>query len=167
MATVFGIDPSLSATGVATVDELFTVHTKAGDDDRLHVIYDAVRCTTDHGAGDRLAVIEDLPTHAHGAGLTGMAQGVVRLALWHADCPFVVVPAATLKKYATGRGDATKADMRMAWFQRTGQDVRDDNQVDAAWLRQVGLALAGEQAIPLPQAQRGALAKLRLPERTT
>jgi hypothetical protein len=97
--------------------------------------------------------------HAKSAGLTGMAQGVIRLACINADLPYVTVPAATLKKFATGKGNATKADMRMAWFQRAGFDVRDDNQCDALWLYEIGLHLLGDDtALPLPKAQTDALA---------
>lgn len=168
---ILGIDPSLSATGIAagpmpdgTTDH-YTVRTEAGDPARLYTIHTAV--TVQATCPDRctLAVVEDLPTHAHGAGLTGMAQGVIRLALYDADVPYVTVPAATLKKFATGKGNATKADMRMAWYQRVGEDVRDDNQVDALWLHQIGLHLAGNPAaITLPKAQVEALTKLTIPE---
>ena len=156
---VVGIDPSLSATGIATAEDTWTVRTVPSDPTRLATIFDAVACTR-----ATLAVLEDLPTHAHGAGLTGMAQGVVRLALIENEVPFITVPAATLKKYATGKGNATKADMRMAWYQRAGDDVRDDNQVDALWLRQIGLAILGDpSAIPMPQVNRTALMKVKLP----
>ena len=160
MSEVAGIDPSLSETGIATDGDQWTVPTRASDPARLDVIFTAVTLLS----GSRLAVVEDLPTHAHGAGLTGMAQGVVRLALVRYEVPYLTVPAATLKKYATGRGNATKADMRMAWFQRTGTDERNDNLVDALWLRQIGLRLlAHPDAIALPKAHYDALSKLSLP----
>ena len=161
--SVIGIDPSLAATGIATAKGAHTIRTEPGDPLRLQHIYQRVNAAA-AGASmsrDGLAVVEDLPTHAKGAGLTGMAQGVIRLALINCDLPYVTIPAATLKKYATGKGNATKADMRMAWYQRTGEDVRDDNQVDALWLRQIGLTLRGySEAIPLPKAQFAAIEKV-------
>lgn len=161
---VLGIDPSLSATGIAGQLAAYTVHTETGDPERLDRIYTAVRQHVEEAGIVRLAVVEDLPTHAKSAGLTGMAQGVVRLALIHRRVPWVKVPAATLKKYATGSGNASKADMRMAWYQRAGADVRDDNQVDALWLRQIGLALLEDPAaIALPKTHTVALEKLALP----
>jgi Holliday junction resolvasome RuvABC endonuclease subunit len=109
-------------------------------------------------------VIEDLPTHAHSAGLTGMAQGVVRLALIENEVPFAVVTAASLKKFATGSGNAAKADMRMELYKRTGLDLRDDNEVDAWWLREIGLHLNGHpDRITLPATHLAALTKVKTP----
>ena len=163
MSTVIGLDPSLASTGIANDVEAYTVHTKPEDIRRLSVIYTAAYCQLTTGDPE-LAVIEDLPTHAKGAGLTGMAQGVIRLACIDASVRYLLVPAASLKKYATGNGGASKADMRMAWYQRAGEDVRDDNQVDAQWLRQIGLALTGDdRAIKLPKTHTVALDKIDWP----
>ena len=71
------------------------------------------------------------------------------------------VTPSTLKKFATGRGNATKPDMRMALYQRAGVDCRDDNQVDAWWLRQLGLHIIEDpDRIPLPLTHTTALAKV-------
>jgi Holliday junction resolvasome RuvABC endonuclease subunit len=170
VTTVVGIDPSLSATGLAWGDGSTSTVKYPKDvkgDVRLCVIAEAVEDLTRlpmTGHAVNLAVIEDLPTHAHGAGITGMVQGIIRLQLIRDGIPYVTVPAATLKKYATGKGNATKPDMRMELFQRTGIDLRDDNQVDAAWLRFLGLALIGKPEIQLPKTHTVALDKLALPE---
>lgn len=93
-----------------------------------------------------------------------MAQGVIRLALVEAGVPFTVVTAASLKKFATGSGNAGKADMRMELYKRTGVDIRDDNQVDATWLRQIGLHLTHHpDALALPKAHTDALLKVKQP----
>lgn len=163
--SIVGIDPSLSATGIATAAEHYTVRTKPDDPARLSVIFTAVRVqvTADRQPA-RLAVLEDLPTHAKSAGLTGMAQGVVRLALIESEVPYLTITPASLKKYATGNGNCDKADMRMEWFKRTGEDVRDDNQIDALWLRQIGLALLDDPtAILLPKTHLAALDKVERP----
>lgn len=162
---IIGLDLSITATGLALWDGTTQTITAAkwGGDWRLVNI----RKTVLHHAltpRTHLAVIEDLPTHAHGAGITGMVHGVVREALLDNGIPYVLIPPATLKKYATGRGNATKADMRMALYQRAGIDLRDDNQVDAAWLRVMGLDALGRPLIDLPKSQRAALDKVTWPE---
>ena len=131
---VVGLDPSLTATGIAWADETFSVSGGKGDD-RLTDIHHAV---TDICDGATLAVIEDLPVHGHGAGKTGMAQGVVRLALLDLCVPYVLVPPAVVKRFATGRGNATKPDLRMELYKRTGLDLAKDDEVDAWWLRAFG-----------------------------
>jgi Holliday junction resolvasome RuvABC endonuclease subunit len=156
MSVVAGIDPSLSGTGIATPDWMRTVGgaAKVGDR-RLEIIFDAMLDVV--GLNPVLVMIEDLPTHAPGAGKTGMSQGVVRLALVIGGIRYVKVTPAGLKKFATGSGIATKPDMRMEIFKRTGQDIRDDNQVDAWWLRQLGLQHLGECELGLPKKNLGAL----------
>jgi Holliday junction resolvasome RuvABC endonuclease subunit len=162
---VLGVDPSLTATGLALPDGSLTLAGGAAalGDRRLRAIYDVV-VTEATLQRAQLAVIEDLPTHAHGAGITGMVQGVVRLALLQARVPYALVPAATLKKYATGDGGAGKPDMRMALYKRTGIDERDDNLVDAWFLRAAGLERLGVPAIKMPAAQVAALDKVQWPE---
>jgi Holliday junction resolvasome RuvABC endonuclease subunit len=153
-----GADPSLTGTGIATADgTAFTVRSRLTGDNRLTDIDMAVRSNL---GGLHLVCMEDLPTHAHGAGLTGLASGVVRLALLQMGVPYIAVVPSSLKVYATGKGTCTKADMRMELFRRTELDVRDDNQVDAIWLRHLALDLLGEPEIKLPQTHRRALDKV-------
>lgn len=162
---VAGIDPSLTATGYAHTDGSLNTITYPKDcigDARLHHLHWWLTNLIKTEQPTHV-IIEDLPTHAHGAGITGMVQGIVRLALLQAGRPYVTVPAATLKKFATGKGTATKADMRMSLYQRTGLDVRDDNQADAWWLRELGLHLLGQPTFKLPQTHLVALAKLKAP----
>lgn len=158
---VVGLDLSITATGVARKDgTTFTIRPGAGDR-RLVEIRDGV-CLALEGGCD-LVVIEDLPTNAKSAGITGMVHGAVRAALIMWCVPYVLVTPATLKKYATGRGNADKTAMTMALFKRTGLELADDNQVDAAWLRFAGLQLLGEPAVDLPAAQVAALEVIQWP----
>jgi len=159
---VMGIDPSLSGTGVALGDgTLRTIKTtaKEGDGERLLKLYRELQAAMrgDDGRKATFAVIEDLPTHAMSAGLTGRAQGIVRMTLAQWDTPYVAIPPASLKKFATGKGNAKKDAMRQAWLEFSGEDNSDDNQVDAAWLRQIGLHLKGG-LVNLPPEQLAAVA---------
>lgn len=162
---IAALDLSITATGIAFTDgRTHTVTSRRTGDHRLLVIQGAVR---DIAAGVcDLVVIEDLPTHAHGAGITGMVHGVVRALLLSEDVPYVLVTPATVKKFATGKGNATKADMRMALFQRASLDIRDDNQVDAWWLRAAALDHYGEPVVQVPQSHRVALAKVQWPNQS-
>lgn len=161
---VLGLDLSISATGIAAPDgttHVLKLHASNGDQ-RLSIILDAI--TDQLNQGVDLAVIEDLPTHAQGAGITGMVHGVARWALIDTGTPYALVPPASLKKYATGRGNATKPDMRMALFQRAGIDLRDDNECDAWWLRAMGLDHLGHPPVPMPTTHRAALEKITWPD---
>lgn len=160
---VVGLDLSLVATGVAYSDgTTATVKTKAETPimERLEWIrtrcYEAVRI--DEHAD--LVVIEDFVVLSNASSLLGMLHGVVRHNLWANDVRCLFIPPSTLKKFATGKGNATKPDMRVALKDRTGIDLRDDNQCDAYWLRLLGLHLLGEPAVQLPQTHTDALKKV-------
>lgn len=162
MIRAIGLDLSLTATGIAAADgeTLLTVGGDAKEGDhRLIKIRDMVV----REASDEVdvAAVEDLPRRAMGTSSTGMVQGIVRVALRDLGVPYVLVPAATLKMYATGKGTASKGDMRMELFKRADLDVKDDNQVDAWWLRALVLDLYGEPIVKLPQTHRRALMKIK------
>lgn len=139
---VAGVDPSLASTGIARAnDERMAVTTKASDPSRLDRIYAAVKGAAEQST---LVVIEDLPKNAKSAGLTGMAQGVVRLAIRHGGAEFIAISPASIKKAATGNGTADKPMMRQAWLEYAGEDVKQNDIVDALWMREVGRYLAGQ-----------------------
>ena len=164
-AGVLGIDLSLVATGIA--DHTGTARIRGGDragTDRLDWIRDRI---LDQISGVELAVIEG-PSYGN---MSGAGHHEAAGLWWHIACaladrrvPYAVIPPSTLKKYATGSGKATKPDMRMALFQRAGIDERDDNKVDAWWLRAAGLEALGCPLVELPAAQRAALDKVAWPE---
>lgn len=152
---VAGLDLSLTATGVALPDgSTFTVRTNAKDGDRRLLQIVAALPVAD------LAVIEGMGRFPGNTGqIIAMVHGAVRTALMDAGVPYVIVSPATLKAYATGRGNADKAAMILAAYKRSGTEFTDDNQADAAWLRWAGLDHYGEPEFPVPQAQRAYLGK--------
>lgn len=160
---VAAIDPSLASSGLAYADgTLGRCVTKTADPGRLRRIYDAAR---ELAADADLVVIEDLPKNAKSAGLTGRAQGVIRMAIFDAGAQLLTaVPAATLKKVVTGSGKADKAQMRRAMFELTGVDNPHDDEVDAWGLREIGLMLVGDPSCVLPEDRRQWLAKLNVLE---
>ena len=170
-ANVVGLDLSIAATGACyqsagrVVTECWKLPAKLGDR-RLWTLAQRVGDLAVYDPRPDLFVIEDLPTHAHGAGITGMVHGAVRTVLLELAVPYALVPPATLKKYATGKGNADKTAMALALYKRTGLELADDNQVDAWWLRAAGLHHLGQPVVDLPAAQVEALAKVEWPEVT-
>jgi Holliday junction resolvasome RuvABC endonuclease subunit len=159
-ASVVGLDLSMTATGIAERDgRTYTYNPGVKGDHRLTSIRKAVGLAV--GQGVDLVVIEDAVVRSPAAVELGMVHGVVRPSLLAVGVRYVLIAPATLKKYATGKGNATKPDMRMALYQRMGIDLRDDNQVDATWLRYAGLQLLGEPVVQLPASQVAALDKVR------
>jgi len=160
---VLGIDPSWTATGVAHCDgttETAKYPKGTEGDHRLLYLYDWVYMNAQNERPTHV-VIEDLVANPRAPGAVAMPQAAVRIALMAAGLSYLAIPPATLKKFATGNGGANKHDMGMELFKRAGLDIRDDNQVDAWWLREVGLHLLGQPTITLPQTHLAALGKVK------
>jgi len=161
--TVIGLDLSITATGAAYSGgdvETWKLPAKLGDRRLLDIATAVWDLRT---PPPNLVVIEDLPTHAHGAGITGMVHGAVRTELIRLSIPYALVVPSVLKKYATGRGNAGKPEMAVALFKRAGLELGDDNQVDAWWLRAMGMDYLGAPLVDLPAAQRDAMSKVAWP----
>lgn len=66
--------------------------------------------------------------------------GVLRLLLFKENVPFIVVPPSTLKKFATGKGNADKREVAVAVARRW--DVEgNEHEVDAYVLYRIAQAL--------------------------
>lgn len=141
-----GIDPSLNSTGLALPDgTTLTLKQKPADGDyRLVKIKLGIIDAIFPPNRPDLVVMEDLPRNAMGAGITGQVQGVVRELLQSYKIPYLLVSAATLKKFSTNRGNAKKPEMRAEWQVWSGEDNPRDDEVDAAFLRLIGLYLTGQ-----------------------
>ena len=163
---VMGIDPSLNSTGLALVDgSTATLKQKPADGDyRLVKIRCAIQGRVQPPSRPDLVVMEDLPRNAMGAGITGQVQGVIREVLQANRIPYLLVSAATLKKFSTNRGNAKKPEMRAEWLIWSGEDNPRDDEVDAAFLRLIGLYLTGQVSASAAQHRpwwEASLANLR------
>ena len=159
---VIGLDLSITATGAARDDgsvETWRTQPKDGDNRLNRITWSVLGAV----GGVDLVVIEGPVVRSSAAVVIGMVHGAVRAQLNDIGTPYAVVPPATLKKYATGKGNADKTAMALALFKRTGLELADDNQVDAWWLRAAGLQHLGCPVVDLPAAQVAALEKVDWP----
>lgn len=161
---ILALDLSLTATGWAITPDHFGTERAAGTGvERLAEYKQWLRRMLLPGFDQ--AVIEGYAYGRHNkAHQIGELGGIIRLTLHEENVPFIEVPPAVLKKYATGKGTAPKPDMRMELYKRSGLDVADDNAVDALWLLAVARELAGDPLWDMPKANREALGKVALPE---
>lgn len=162
---ILALDLSITAPGVCLPDgTTVTIKTNPKDGDRrLQHIADTVGSSIlRHGAD--LVIIEGPVVRSSAAVTIGMVHGAVRLRLIDASVPYVLITPATLKAYATGRGNADKTAMAVAALKRAEREFADDNQCDAWWLRAAALDWYGQPEFTVPQAQRDRLAKVAWPD---
>ncbi|MFI9200208.1 hypothetical protein [Streptomyces sp. NPDC053048] len=165
---ILGLDLSLTSTGIALpggTTYVIPTHRRDGDR-RLLTIRDEIRRIL-ISQQPHVAVIEDLPKHAMGAGITAHVHGIVKGELLDCDVPYALVAPATLKSYASDYGRATKERMAAAAYLAAGVSFSHDpggDRCDAWWLRAAGLDHYGHAEVTLPAAQRARLAKVRWPE---
>ncbi|MEU4367534.1 hypothetical protein [Micromonospora chersina] len=153
----------MTGTGIARCDgTTYTVTPKRDGDARLIEIRSEIARAIDGRAID-LVVIEDLPTNAKSAGITGMVHGTVRTWLRDHQVPYALATPASVKKYATGKGNCGKPEMAVAAYKRGQREFPDDNQCDAWWLRAAGLDHLGAPVATMPATQRAALTAIKWP----
>lgn len=160
---VVGLDPSLQATGLALPNGRSTIgstRTGATWADRrgryLGIVAKITSAITGHADYSAHRCVILVEHYAFGVNTAGHAD-VIELGFllrWHLAprcAALVEVNQSTLKKYATGRGNAKKPDLRVELLKRAGVDEPDDNRVDAAWLRYMGLQRFGQtSALAMP-----------------
>ncbi len=166
---IIGLDLSLTATGVALAhDETLTVTSKQRGVARLIELRDRIVRLCDAGPFGHvdLVMIEGYSygsknSHAHALGELG---GIIRVALTEAGIRYVDVPPSNLKKYATGKGNASKGLVLVEAVKRLGYVGSSDNESDALWLREVGLAHCSPAgAADVPALNRTALDGIEFP----
>ncbi len=162
MTRVLGLDLSLTASGYAYNEEVVgVIRSKAKGERRLAEIRDAVE---ELAFEADVVVLEGYSyASANQAHQIGELGGVIRLTLWQRRKPFVEVPPAVLKKFATGKGNADKDAMLAAAIRRFGFEGDNNNAADAWLLRAMGLAAyLGWGAVT--EFQHQAIAKVTWPK---
>lgn len=164
MSGVVGLDLSLTATGWAVSGEGAGVwKPKTKGVDRLREVEVWVRELCDEVQPD-VVVIEGYSFNSRvGGERLGEFGGVVRLTLAVCEHPYVEVPPAVLKKFATGKGNVGK-DAMLAAAVRAGFGGEDNNAADAWWLMQMGLLyVAGAAEIPTTTYRADAISRVEWP----
>lgn len=162
---LLGLDLSITATGIThTVEDAACTHViktrEKEKDGRLAQIRAAIR---EFGPGAELALIEAPTARSATSIISGMVHGVVRLELIELGVPYATVMPASLKKYATGRGGADKALMRLEAYKRAdGIEFEDDNACDSWWAWVMAAEYRDWPQVALPQLNRESLTKIKM-----
>lgn len=177
MTIIYGIDPSLTGTGLARLDtedvlavETWTIATKGKADatlaqrrNRLHDIVDTI------GLYNVDLVVVESPSLAQGSQRGTLDRnGLWWLIVSAFSCPVVEIAPSTLKVYATGKGNASKGAVIEAVTRRYPHVTTDgdDNRCDALVLAAIGHhLLTGKPLVDLPATHTRALDKVARPGR--
>lgn len=164
--TIAGADLSLSSTGVALPDgRLCTIQSKHRGIERILDIRNQLIGELSLNGPVQLVAIEGYSfasrnSQAHALGELG---GVIRAALYLLQIPYVEISPATLKKYACGKGNASKDQVLVAFVSRFRMEPANSDEADAAWLRAMALDHYGHPVATMPKAHRDALTKIPWP----
>lgn len=175
MTAVIGLDLSLTSTGVATVTDggqALTAQIRPSATltgyPRLQWLLEQIH---QHATDTRLVLVEG---PSYGSGSKGRQSGqheraglwwAVTYRLWRNNITFAVVSPANLKKYATGKGNASKDAVLIAAARRY-QDVYIDgnDEADALILAAMGADYLGFPLAVVPKVNRGALDSVEWPD---
>lgn len=164
---VVGVDPSLTATGVALPGrELITI--KKPTPNTYTDVYQRLISIRDELFGllsPRLVVVMENYSHAskYQAHQLGELGGVLRTALLERSVPFYLVPPTKVRMFATGKGNASKESAGYAAVERFGLRPGNNNEADALWLWEFGNHLLGQPDLDLPKDHLRALAGVNGP----
>lgn len=177
---LLALDLSLAGTGIAWTHDwrgqpglgCSTVHTRrnvpAGiDHQRIHDVYVALKAAAK--MRPQVVVIEWLPQmDGHGEQSLRLAElhGVIKHWLWAAGTPYAEVRPTYLQMFATGKGRATKTEVRAGITARVGRLVHigTTDEADAVTLLAMGLAHYGQPLAPVSESGRRALEGVTWPQ---
>jgi crossover junction endodeoxyribonuclease RuvC len=155
-----GLDLSLTATGYASAHATGVFKVRTTGMRRLAEIREAM---LDLALDVDVVALEgySFGSHAAHAHELGELGGVVRLTLWQRRIPYVDIPPASLKRFATGKGNASKDEVLAAAIRRFGFEGSNNNEADAWLLR--SMAFAYYHGLEVAGYQHEALAKVSWP----
>jgi crossover junction endodeoxyribonuclease RuvC len=169
---IVGLDLSLTSTGLAIIDDT-TIGTATGritpkgmnGHARMKYILASVAALT---ARTGVVVIEG-PSFGSANGQKGHHERgglwwLITYALWLENQPVAIVPPSVLKKYLTGKGNASKDAVLAAAIRRyPAVDFDGNDEADALGLAAMAADWYGHPLAPVPAAQRAALTAVTWP----
>ncbi len=155
MSLIVGIDPSLTGTGIVVlrggeVELAETIKTKSSVSliNRVSVIYRTIANILEETTPS-LIVIEGFSYGSRGRAVFDIAylgwrirEELERIRKQN-GIPWMNIPPAQLKKFATGKGTANKEVIMQQVYKRWGFEASDNNIADAFVLAQIGRACLG------------------------
>ena len=169
-----GIDLSLTDTGIATVFDDGTISTArvrstGAEDATLHERWERLRRLRDdiefRIGYDYTPVVIEQPAYGATNGSHHDRSGLWWMVvdnLLHWNVPVTEVAPTTLKKYATGKGNASKDEVLAAVVKRyPAADVVNNNVADAVVLAAMGARYAGFPVDELSLQREEAFSKVR------
>lgn len=163
---VVAFDLGLGTIGVAHHDgTTHQITSRQTGPRRLAELRDAIRICTEEPHAD-LVAIEGQSYGHNGKGHAELAglHAIVKVALWEDLIPYVEIPPANLKTYATGKGNASKEAVHDAAIRRLGYAGASRDEADALWLRAATLDHYGQPPVTVPATHRRALDKITWPQ---
>jgi crossover junction endodeoxyribonuclease RuvC len=159
--SILGLDLSLTSTGYCVDGQTGVIQVKSKEAQRLFEIRQAVLQVI--STNNIEAVI--IEGYAFGARNSqshkiGELGGVIRLALYEINVPYVDVPPTSRAKFATGKGNAAKTEVISAISARTGiiwSGKGADDMCDAWVLEEMGLNALGIGRFIWPKTNMDAL----------
>lgn len=176
---VVGLDPSLTASGIAWPDGHTVRYGVAGltsQEPPLRVrgaqlkslVVNLGNRILEYAGRPHLVMIEEVPKVHLDSERAYVWWSIVNL-LEGQGCATACVQPSQLKTYALGKGSGPGTDKgavidslarRLPMFETGG----DENRADAAWLCALALDALGHPLAPMPEAHRRNLAKVKIPE---
>ena len=164
VAPIIALDLSLTSTGVSINGLQSLIQTKTTGPERLSTIAKKIMSLV---AENKIthAVIEGYSfasrnSQAHSIGELG---GCVRMLLWEGGVPYVDIPPTSRAKFATGKGNASKAEVISVVSAKTGivfPGAGGNDMCDAWVLEQMALAHLGASPWQWTKQQMEALDKI-------
>ncbi|WP_345155443.1 hypothetical protein [Micromonospora maritima] len=167
---VLGLDLSLTCTGLAGADWTDTIKPPAKMRGTARMMF--IRTTLlDRFLNGYDVVAVEGPSYGSQAGQAGHHERaglwwVIRCVLDARGHQVAVIPPASVKRYATGKGNADKAAMMLAVARRFPWFDGGEDEADALWLAAMAADHLGHPMCDMPAANRKALDAVQWPELT-